>query len=220
MTAERRVAIVSGGSRGLGQGIVADLLRSDAIVATFSRSTTPFIDQQRDADPQAESFLWEELDGAESDTGEDYRRALDLTDAVARVAFRRAGVEHRREMFVSHPDRVLVLRWTADQAGAVSGTLELKGAHGEVTRGDGPSLSFDGVLENGLRYKALARVITRGGSAVIHVTAPPSLIRARTVYKPSGSICAGSYSTANAIGGCLPCVSMRCVPRSVARDTS
>jgi len=65
MTEPRRVAIVSGGSRGLGQAIVSDLLQSGAIVAAFSRSATPFIDQCRAADTDAESFYWEAIDGSD-----------------------------------------------------------------------------------------------------------------------------------------------------------
>ncbi len=65
MTSERQVAIVSGGSRGLGRAIVADLLRRDMIVATFSRSKTPFIEERIAADPQAESFHWASIDGSD-----------------------------------------------------------------------------------------------------------------------------------------------------------
>ena len=39
------VVVVSGGSRGLGQAIVAAMLAEGCRVATFSRSRTPFIGQ-------------------------------------------------------------------------------------------------------------------------------------------------------------------------------
>ncbi len=78
MNSHRRVAIVSGGSRGLGEAIVADLLASGAIVATFSRSATPSIDQRRGDDPQAESFYWEAVDGA------DFERVQQFALGVAR----------------------------------------------------------------------------------------------------------------------------------------
>jgi 3-oxoacyl-[acyl-carrier protein] reductase len=65
MSTERRVAVVSGGSRGLGQAVANDLLQSGWIVATLSRSATPFVDQSREADPDAESFYWEAIDGAD-----------------------------------------------------------------------------------------------------------------------------------------------------------
>ena len=78
MNSERRVAIVSGGSRGLGEAVVAELLGSGAIVATFSRSATPGIDQRRGDDPQAESFYWEAVDGA------DFERVQQFALGVAR----------------------------------------------------------------------------------------------------------------------------------------
>ena len=65
MSGERRVAVVSGGSRGLGEAIVADLLGSGAVVATFSRSATPWIERRRAADPDASSFHWEAIDGGD-----------------------------------------------------------------------------------------------------------------------------------------------------------
>jgi len=65
MSGERRVAIVSGGSRGLGEALVADLLRTGAVVATFSRSSTPSIERCRAADPGGDSFQWEAIDGGD-----------------------------------------------------------------------------------------------------------------------------------------------------------
>ncbi len=65
MDSERRVAVVSGGSRGLGQAIVADLRRAGFVTATFSRAPTSFIEQCRADDPREQSFYWESVDGAD-----------------------------------------------------------------------------------------------------------------------------------------------------------
>jgi len=94
----------------------------------------------------------------------DYRRELDLSTASARVEFRQGGVLHRREVFASHPDEVIVVRWTADKLGAVSGVVELKGAHNETSQADGQSLSFAGELDNGLKYQAIVQAVPRGGT--------------------------------------------------------
>ncbi|MBI5396786.1 MAG: glycoside hydrolase family 95 protein, partial [Verrucomicrobia bacterium] len=96
-----------------------------------------------------------------------YRRELDLATATARVEFKKDGVTHRREAFASHPDGVIMLRWTADKPGAVSGVVELKGAHNETTTTDGARLSFAGALDNGLKYEAIVRVIARGGAVEV-----------------------------------------------------
>jgi len=58
-----RVAVVSGGSRGLGQAVVSRLLARGDRVATFSRSATTFIDECRAK--HAEAFLWRAVDAAD-----------------------------------------------------------------------------------------------------------------------------------------------------------
>ena len=93
-----------------------------------------------------------------------YRRALDLGAALASVEFVQDGVRHRRELFASAPNDLLVLRWTADKPGALSGAVELKGAHNEVSTADGQTVSFRGALPNGLQYEAVAQVVARGGA--------------------------------------------------------
>ncbi len=95
---------------------------------------------------------------------ENYRRELELSTAMARTTFTRDGARHRREMFASYPAQVLVLRWSADRPGAISGTVELKGAHEESTSAQGSTLSFRGALSNGMRYETLARVVAEGGA--------------------------------------------------------
>lgn len=97
---------------------------------------------------------------------ENYERSLALTDGVHRTVFRLDGATHRREVFVSHPDQVLVLRWSADRLGAVTGALRLRGTHGETSSAEGSDLWFAGRLANGLSYEARARVLPRGGRII------------------------------------------------------
>jgi alpha-L-fucosidase 2 len=49
-----------------------------------------------------------------------YRRWLDLATATAGVSYSRGGVTFTREMFISHPDQVVVVRLRADKAGALA----------------------------------------------------------------------------------------------------
>ena len=92
-----------------------------------------------------------------------YERALSLAEAEHRVTFKKDGVTHTRTAFASHPDEVIVLRWTADRPGAVSGLIKLQGAHGETTQAEGATLDFTGTLKNGLAYEARAQVLAKGG---------------------------------------------------------
>ena len=51
---------------------------------------------------------------------DNYRRSLDLRNALSEVSFRVDGVNYKRESFVSHPDQVLVLKLTASEKGKIS----------------------------------------------------------------------------------------------------
>lgn len=76
MNAERKVAIISGGSRGLGQAIAADLANAGYVVATFSRSPTPFTEERRAQDPNGESFYWEAIDGTDFERIKQFARTV------------------------------------------------------------------------------------------------------------------------------------------------
>ena len=94
----------------------------------------------------------------------DYRRELDLSHAIATTQWTENGIRLKREVFASRPDEAIVVRWSADKPNAISGSIELKGAHSEKTNVAGNTLSFKGALGNGMRYETMARVMTRGGS--------------------------------------------------------
>lgn len=60
-----KVAVVSGGSRGLGKAIVQTLLDEDYKVAAFSRSESDFINTLRDSEKYRGRFYWEAADAAD-----------------------------------------------------------------------------------------------------------------------------------------------------------
>jgi 3-oxoacyl-[acyl-carrier protein] reductase len=62
-----RIILISGGSRGLGAGITRKCLDAGDVVATFSRSTTPFIDQERQRDSPGDRFYWASVDGRDDE---------------------------------------------------------------------------------------------------------------------------------------------------------
>lgn len=47
----------------------------------------------------------------------DYKRILSLDSAMAIVSFRKDEVNYERKYFVSYPDSVMVLKFTADRPG-------------------------------------------------------------------------------------------------------
>src|SRR3954468_22937215 len=54
-----------------------------------------------------------------------YYRDLDLNNAVAAVRYTIKGVTYKRETFISHPDKVMVVRITADKKGALNFSTSL-----------------------------------------------------------------------------------------------
>ncbi|GHC53085.1 alpha/beta hydrolase [Streptomyces flavofungini] len=95
-----------------------------------------------------------------------YRRALDLREAVASVAYTHQGARHTREFFASHPDGVLVGRLGADRPGAVTCTLRTTSPRADITAGaDGDRITVRGELaDNGLKFETQIRVAHRGGT--------------------------------------------------------
>lgn len=91
-----------------------------------------------------EESLWignEEDTGAYQDFGEikikwdgdeavtDYRRELDLNDAIHRVTYTRGGIRFTKEVFANAPSKVIVLRLTANKPGSISALVALSDAH-------------------------------------------------------------------------------------------
>src|ERR1041385_1139897 len=73
------------------------------------------------------------VDFAAKDTiAKDYVRTLDLDKAIAFVSYTLGGVKYNREVFISHPDKVLVMRLSANKK---------------------RSISFNAILNSKLKYK-------------------------------------------------------------------
>jgi alpha-L-fucosidase 2 len=106
--------------------------------------------------------LFINLTGHENAT--DYRRDLDIGDALAHVSYSANGVKFSREYFCSHADGVLVVRLTADKPGSYTGSIELNDSHGATIVADKNRLTDAGALNNGLKYEAQLLAIHAGGS--------------------------------------------------------
>lgn len=102
-----------------------------------------------------------------------YRRQLDLRDAITGLQYTRGGVTFRREMFVSAPAQAMVLRLSANQPGRISFMASLDRPERFQTVVSGKDeLLMTGQLDNGtdgkgLRYAARVRILNRGGDVFI-----------------------------------------------------
>lgn len=97
----------------------------------------------------------------------DYRRELNLADAVHRVNYRTGDVTLQREAFSSHPDQVLVYRFTADKPGGYTGTIRMTDVHNARISIAGNKITSVGTLTNGMDYEAQLWVLNEGGSVSV-----------------------------------------------------
>lgn len=97
-----------------------------------------------------------------------YKRELDLAQGLHQTKFIRGGVTVTREAFATNVDDVMVLRYTADQAGAFTGTVALSsGQAGAAVTASGTQLSFSGTLGNNLKHAGAVRIYNTGGTVAL-----------------------------------------------------
>jgi alpha-L-fucosidase 2 len=98
-----------------------------------------------------------------------YRRELDVASAVARVSYELGGVKFKREIFVSQPDQVMVVRLTADRPGALSlrASLSRPEAASILNLGNDQLAMhgqlWDGTAWAGMKYVARLQAKVEGG---------------------------------------------------------
>lgn len=100
-----------------------------------------------------------------------YRRSLNLNEAIAHVSYEKEGVRYQREYLASYPDNVIAIRLTADQKGALSFTvrpeipfLELKQRNGKITAAEN-LLTLKGSLPLfSCNYEGQIKVLNEGGT--------------------------------------------------------
>lgn len=76
MSHSKQVVIVTGGSRGLGLGIVADLINSGYRVATCSRTSTTAIEKLSESPDAAQHLLWHPCEIGNPQQEEDFIRSV------------------------------------------------------------------------------------------------------------------------------------------------
>ena len=99
----------------------------------------------------------------------DYKRELDITNAMATTTFSVDGVEYTREYFTSFSDDVIVFKLTASKAAQISFDLGVDRPERFTTTTQGEELLMQGQLNNGtdgngMKYALRVRVIPEGGT--------------------------------------------------------
>lgn len=102
-----------------------------------------------------------------------YRRELNLADAVATVTYEQGGVEYRRQFFASHGEEdLMVVHFTASRPGNVSLTASLSRPEAvtHLSATDEGILRMEGQLpdgfggDKGVTFETIAQVLPKGGT--------------------------------------------------------
>ena len=92
-----------------------------------------------------------------------YKRELNIRNALHTVSYLSNGVHYKREYFCSAKDQVMVMRISADHQGSCSGIIRMTDMHkGSIVLSD-QKITITGKLDNGLVYKAGLIVLNDGG---------------------------------------------------------
>jgi len=109
-----------------------------------------------------------------------YVRSLDLDKAIATISYSIGSIDYKREIFSSHPDDLIIMRFTASEAGSINFSANLHGvrnpSHSNYDNAyflmdgwppdalvlSGKNSDYLGV-EGKLRYMAVLKIIPDGG---------------------------------------------------------
>lgn len=110
--------------------------------------------------------LW--IHNQQSGAYDNYHRELDLEEAIVRIRYTQNGVNFRREVFVSQPDQVMVIRMTADKPQQFSMTCQLNRRERFQTYTEDDQLIMSGALKDGkggdgLQYMTRLKALAEGG---------------------------------------------------------
>ena len=115
------------------------------------------------------------------DTVSQYQRWLDLETGISGVSYQANGISWKREVFASHPDQIIVVRISADRAGSISFTANLRGVRNQAHSNYGTDYFHmdpagqDGLALTGksadylgvagtMKYEARVKAVPEGGT--------------------------------------------------------
>mgnify|MGYP000989400591 FL=1 len=114
--------------------------------------------------------LW--IDFGNAGEYSNYYRELDLNDAVVRINYTQNGVDFQREIFISQPDQVMVVRFTASRPGSISLSCTMSRPERFYTYSDQNQLIMEGALADGkggvgMHYMARLSAICQNGEQTV-----------------------------------------------------
>jgi len=120
------------------------------------------------ADYQPFGDVW--LNFENINTVTNYKRELDISNAIATTSYSSNGVDFTREYFASDPDQVIVIHLTASKPGSISFECLFNSPHkySSTKRIDDKTLGLSLKVRNGaLKGEGYLKVQAKNGSAVV-----------------------------------------------------
>jgi alpha-L-fucosidase 2 len=123
-----------------------------------------------------------------------YRRELDLDSAVAKVSYEAGGVKYEREIFVSHPDQLIVWHVVANKPGKLNFGVNFTCPHqikATIVRKPDLLILHGRVEEDGVAFDSRLRIVNDGGqllltdsnALVANATSATIILAAATSFK-------------------------------------
>ncbi|MGI5467614.1 SDR family NAD(P)-dependent oxidoreductase [Streptomyces sp. CA-132043] len=129
-----RTAVVTGGSRGLGQRVVERLLSDGWRVACFSRSANDFVKKTAESAP--ESFFWQSADLLDTDSLRSFVAAAEQRFGRLDLLVNNAAILHQG-LLLTMPPRQIEESVAANLVAPMTLTQALRPVHGADRRRSG-----------------------------------------------------------------------------------
>lgn len=117
-------------------------------------------ENQRHYQPLGDLHIWQQSDGEVLN----YKRSLDISQAVSTTAWQSGGVKYFREVFVSHPDEVMTVVFTSNAKGKINFVAAIDGKDDDYDKNeayDDSTVLF--TMTDGIPYAAAISVSAVGG---------------------------------------------------------
>lgn len=106
-------------------------------------------------------------------TVKDYKRTLDISNAISTTTYSKGNISYTREYFTSFSDDIGIIRLTADQKKAISLNISMFRDERFQTYATGNTLYISGQMnatnkDSGMKYEGQAKIINKGGRLTTH----------------------------------------------------
>ncbi len=130
---------------------------------------------RRVAPYQSMGDLWIAFPGSVNKSFTDYYRDLNVDQSIATVRYVQGGVRFTRETFASHPDNIIVMRFTASQKGSISLAISLHREREAVSVVQDKSVILKGQLNvpddkginRGMTFATQVLPVSKGGKTSV-----------------------------------------------------